>query len=78
MGMNYSNQETKERALANLTHEGRPPKWDEAKHRHNVSLTDEAWSLLQQKADLNNLSVSELLEYIARDYSLHRPRRRGT
>lgn len=40
--------------------------WDERKHPHRITLTDTAWSRLEEIAAENGTSISEVIEAFAR------------
>jgi hypothetical protein len=46
--------------------EGRPLVYDEPKKRRHLTVTQTGWYEIQQIAETHNLSVSELLERLAR------------
>ncbi len=55
------------KSLENLTHEGRPRKYDEPKKQRRLSLTDQAWENLKNLSEeLGFTSVSEMIEELAR------------
>jgi len=57
------------KSLENLTmgkSPGRKSVYTQSKHRHGVTLTDEAWAGVQAVAHTLGISVSELLERIGR------------
>jgi hypothetical protein len=53
-------------SLGNLTHEGRPPAFNEAKKRRYLTVTDTGWVNTKAIAKELGCSVSELLEKIGR------------
>jgi hypothetical protein len=56
-----------EKSIANLTqHTGRTAVYGVRKGSRTISITDEAWNLLQGMCKQRGVSVSELLEQIAR------------
>ncbi len=54
------------KSLENLTHEGRPPAYDEPKEGHQVSVTTTGWAGFRSIADQLDISVSELIERFGR------------
>lgn len=54
------------KSLENLTHEGRPPAYDEPKEGHSVSVTATGWMGFCSIADQLDISVSELIERFGR------------
>ena len=58
---------THPKSLENLTHEGRPLTYDEAKKRHEVSVTDTGWTGAKKAAkEAGCTGISDLLEKIGR------------
>lgn len=53
-------------SLKNLTHEGRPLTYGEAKHPHRLSVTDTGWNNVLSIVKGLGISVSELIEQIGR------------
>lgn len=54
------------KSLENLTHEGRPQAYDEAKQGHRVTVTPTGWEGFRSIAEQLDISVSELIERFGR------------
>jgi hypothetical protein len=57
---------THKNSIQNLTHEGRPPDYDEPKTGHRVTVTQTGWLGAKKLIGSMDMSVSEFLEKLGR------------